>query len=145
MMSDHKVGYKNPPRKSMFKPGVSGNPKGRPKRKPAELAGIIEGVLNAPAHYREEDRTRRTTRRELNLKKLIEHAVRGDVGAADLILAVRAYAKGLGDVGFASVQISDWLPDYAGQTGGQKTQEFAGTGDASPVEWWSDPKAPTRR
>jgi hypothetical protein len=29
---DDKVGYKNPPKGSRFKPGKSGNPKGRPKR-----------------------------------------------------------------------------------------------------------------
>jgi hypothetical protein len=32
--SDYPVGYKKPPRHSQFKPGQSGNSKGRPKRSP---------------------------------------------------------------------------------------------------------------
>ena len=28
---DYEVGYKKPPKEYQFKPGVSGNPKGRPK------------------------------------------------------------------------------------------------------------------
>ena len=31
MADDEKVGYRRPPKKSRFKPGQSGNPKGRPK------------------------------------------------------------------------------------------------------------------
>ena len=30
---DDVVGYKSPPRSTRYRPGVSGNPKGRPKRK----------------------------------------------------------------------------------------------------------------
>jgi hypothetical protein len=28
---EYEIGYKKPPRKNQFKPGQSGNPKGRPK------------------------------------------------------------------------------------------------------------------
>jgi Family of unknown function (DUF5681) len=139
-MSDYDVGYGKPPERSRFKPGVSGNPKGRPKRRPIELAGLIERVLNAPMAYRERGRTRTTTRQELALRKLIEDAVKGDPGAAEQILQVRAYAKRLGDVGVTRLQIADWLPDYAGQTAEQKTQEVAGTDSAPPLEWWHPPK-----
>ena len=31
MSDDYEVGYKKPPIHTRFKPGVSGNPKGRPK------------------------------------------------------------------------------------------------------------------
>jgi Family of unknown function (DUF5681) len=36
-MADDDVGYGRPPKKFRFKPGVSGNPKGRPKRDPGAL------------------------------------------------------------------------------------------------------------
>jgi hypothetical protein len=74
-MSDDGVGYGKPPKRSRFKPGVSGNPKGRPKRRPVELAGLIESVLSAPITFKEGGRSKTTTRYELSLKKLIEHAV----------------------------------------------------------------------
>ena len=35
--TDHETGHKNPPVDTRFKPGISGNPKGRPKRKDNEL------------------------------------------------------------------------------------------------------------
>jgi hypothetical protein len=40
-----KVGYKQPPRHSQFKPGVSGNPRGRPKRK-LDIGLALNEALN---------------------------------------------------------------------------------------------------
>ena len=139
-MRDYEVGYGKPPGKSRFKPGVSGNPKGRPKRKPSALAEIICSVLNAPIDYRERGRVKATTRHELGLKMLVEHAIKGNFSAAELVLKVRAHAQLFGEAEIDKLQISDWLPDYPGQTADQKTQEFASTGDADPVEWWGTAK-----
>jgi hypothetical protein len=122
-----------------FKPGVSGNPKGRPKRKPSALAEIIRSVLSAPIQYREGGRIKATTRHELSLKMLIEQAVTGNLVAVELVLKVRAHAQRFGEAGVDRLHISDWLPDYPGQTADQKTQEFASTGDANPFEWWHPP------
>jgi hypothetical protein len=141
MMRDYDIGYGKPPKKSRFKPGVSGNPKGRSKRKPSALAEIIRGVLSAPIAYRERGRIKATTRHELSLKMLIEHAIKGDLVAAALVLKVRAHAQRFGEAGVDRLQITDWLPDYPGQTADQKTQEFAGTGDADPIEWWQKPES----
>jgi len=48
-MTDDKVGYRRPPRSGRFKPGVSGNPKGRPKRNLSTLAQIVNDALNDPS------------------------------------------------------------------------------------------------
>jgi hypothetical protein len=137
-MHEYEVGYGKPPRKSRFKPGVSGNPKGRPKRKPFALASIIRSVLSAPIEYRERGRIKAATRHELSLKMLIEHAIKGDVVAAELVLKVRAHGQRYGESGIDRLQITDWLPDYPGQTADQKTQEFARAGNAEPLEWWHE-------
>jgi hypothetical protein len=43
---DEKVGYGRPPRQHRFKPGQSGNPKGRPKRGPKRLS--VPEMLSKP-------------------------------------------------------------------------------------------------
>jgi Family of unknown function (DUF5681) len=135
-MHDYEVGYGKPPTKSKFKPGSSGNPKGRPKLTFAALAGIIGSVLRAPIEYRERGRIKVTTGHELSLKMLIERAIKGHLEAAELVLKVRAHGQRFGEASVDRLLITDWLPDFPGQTADQKTQEFASTGDADPLEWW---------
>lgn len=135
-MSDEDVGYGKPPKNTRFKAGVSGNPKGRPKRSPMALAEIVGKVLNAPIEYRDRGEIKTASRLELSLKLLVDRAVKGSIQDAGRILAARAHAQQFGDMGVERLTITDWLPDYPGQTAGQKTREFAMTGDASPLEWW---------
>jgi hypothetical protein len=135
-MREYEVGFGKPPKKSRFKPGISGNPKGRPKRKPSALAGIIGSALSALIEYQERGNTKTTTRHQLNLKMLIERAIKGDLDAADLVLKVRAHGQRFGEVGVEKLLVSDWLPDRPGQTADQKTEEFANAGDADPLRWW---------
>jgi hypothetical protein len=124
-MTDDEIGYGRPPKRSQFKPGVSGNPKGRPKRKPAAVSEVIKTTLSAPIQYREQGRTKTATRTEVGLKKLVENAVRGDLTAAATLLQYREQASRYGDIGIETVEISNWLEDYPGQTAEQKSQESA--------------------
>ena len=41
------VGYKQPPNKTQFQPGQSGNPRGRPKRSKLDMSNILNNALNA--------------------------------------------------------------------------------------------------
>ncbi|MGY4471966.1 hypothetical protein ACVWWK_007675 [Bradyrhizobium sp. LB9.1b] len=91
-MTDDATGYGRPPKQFQFKPGRSGNPKGRPKRKPTALADVIKEALIAPIQYREQGRTRTTTRTEFGLKMIVDRAVKGDIDAAALILKIHTEA-----------------------------------------------------
>jgi hypothetical protein len=127
-MTDDLVGYRRPPKESQFKPGVSGNPKGRPKRDPAAVSNIIKTTLNAPIQYRERGRTKTATRTEIGLRKLVENAMNGDLTAAATLLEYRIQASRYGDIGVETVEVTGGLP----RTDGQQTQETASTGQSNP-------------
>ena len=46
-MADYDVGYKKPPKRSRFKKGESGNPRGRPKRPKYAVPEMYETRMNA--------------------------------------------------------------------------------------------------
>jgi len=135
-MSDYDVGYGKPPKSGRFKPGVSGNPKGRPKRKLVPLAEIINNAINDPIKYREGRRTKFAPMRELSLKIVVDRAVGGDLEAAELAIKIRERAERYGDAGVDQIEVSGWLADYSGQTAEQKTRDLAMGRDAAPTEWW---------
>jgi Family of unknown function (DUF5681) len=115
-MADYSVGYGKPPRNRRFRPGVSGNPKGRPKRKPTALAEIISAALNGPIDYREQGRAKVAPAITLSLKLLVDRAIAGDLDAAEMVLKIRASAERFDVSTVEPIIVSDWLPDYPGQT-----------------------------
>ncbi len=137
-MSDGEVGYGKPPKHSRFKPGNNANPLGRPKRKPVAIADIIDNVLNGLAEYRERGRTKKARRRELTIKTHVRLALGGNLKSIETILMLRAHAQRSGDTGVRRLEITDWLPDYPGQTGEQKTREFAAQTSVEVPAWWKD-------
>jgi hypothetical protein len=134
-MADDKIGYGRPPKRSQYKPGVSGNPKGRPKRDPAAVAEVIKKTLSAPIRYREQGRTKTATRTEVGLRKLVDNAVRGDLTAAATLLEFRSQASRYGDVGIETVEITNWWEDYPGHTAEQKSRESTVADQVDSSEW----------
>jgi hypothetical protein len=138
-MSDYEVGRGKPPKHSRFKPGNNANPNGRRgKRKPVAIADIIENVLNGLAEYRERGRTKKARRRELTIKALIRLALSGNLKSIEALLMLRAHAQTSSDTGVQRFEVTDWLPDYPGQTGEQKTREFVAQASAEVPAWWKD-------
>jgi uncharacterized protein DUF5681 len=143
-MSKYEIGYGKPPRHSQFKAGNRANPKGRPKRAPPFKADIIDNVLSESVQFVEGGRTKTATRREATIKRLISDTFKGDMKAAAALLKLYAHAQRHGDAGVQVMEVRDWLPDYPGQTGEQKTLECEASGETSPSAWWKDPiKPPT--
>ena len=124
-MAAYEVGYGRPPIEGRFKPGVSGNPRGRPKRQPSAVADHIDDVLAKPMTFREKGRQRIATRGEVILKVVIDRALSGDVSAAQDLLRLIRQAERSGFTASTRIEIADWLPDHVGQTAEQKTQSEA--------------------
>ena len=87
---DYLVGYGKPPVATRFKPGQSGNPKGRPKRH-RNLRTVLENTLNQRVTLREGERNRLSTKLEALAAMVTNRALNGDPRAvASLITLMRA-------------------------------------------------------
>jgi hypothetical protein len=84
-MTKSDVGRGRPPKHSQFKPGISGNPKGRPKRRATALGEITRSVFNTSVEYRDCGRLKKSTRSELTLKAFVKRALSGSVAAAETL------------------------------------------------------------
>jgi hypothetical protein len=130
-------GRRNPPKHSRFKKGVSGNPRGRPKRRKGQLVShIISKVQNTSTTYREGGRTKRASRLELVVKSLVNGALEGDVKSADLLFKLRAVAENNNGARTENIIVEDWVPDFPGQTGEQKTLAHARENEINPTGFW---------
>ena len=90
------VGYGRPPRHSRFKPGQSGNPKGRAKQS-RNLRTIVQQVLREDMQIREGGRLRRMPAIEALVRTTLARAFKGDPKAlASLVVhheAVRFWPR----------------------------------------------------
>lgn len=84
---DYEVGYGKPPKKNQFKPGRSGNPRGRPKGAKNFATDILK-ELNEMITIRENGKTKRVTKRQLNVKALVAKGAKGDVKANLALIAI---------------------------------------------------------
>ena len=81
----YEVGKGKPPKATRFKPGQSGNPKGRPKSR-KNFATEVEEILSAPVSVTENGCTRVVTSRKATLLRLRKKALEGDGRAMDRFL-----------------------------------------------------------
>jgi hypothetical protein len=77
---DYSVGYGRPPKHSRFRPGKSGNPRGRPKGAKGTKS-ILRKELNQKVTITENGRKKTLTKHELVFKRLITEALKGDTRA----------------------------------------------------------------
>jgi hypothetical protein len=81
----YEVGYGKPPKHSRFKPGQSGNPKGR-KPGSKNVMTVLEETLFSPVKVRENGKIRRVSAIQACLLNLRNQAIKGDPKALDRII-----------------------------------------------------------
>ena len=72
----YRVGYCRPPTETRFKPGASGNPKGRRKKAPS-FSEVTEKVLNEKVEMRIGDRVLRMSNRQALVRSAFRQALAG--------------------------------------------------------------------
>ena len=80
-----KVGYCNPPRHSRFKPGQSGNPRGRATNA-KNASTIVREALHARVKLK--DSRRSMSKLELSMTQLANKAAGGDLNAIAMVISL---------------------------------------------------------
>jgi Family of unknown function (DUF5681) len=83
--SDQSVGYRRPPVNRQFKPGQSGNPRGRPKCS-KNLPTMFAEALSRPIRVRDKGKIRRLSKQELMVEVMVNKAVAGDPKAFAMVV-----------------------------------------------------------
>jgi hypothetical protein len=89
VMGGYRIGYGNPPKRTQFKKGQSGNPRGRPKGR-RNLATDLAAELGEHVTVREDGHPRRVSKQRALIKSLMAKALGGDVRASTAFLALYA-------------------------------------------------------
>jgi len=103
------VGYGRPPKATRFKPGQSGNPKGRPKGiRP--LGALLTEILQQKIPVTEDGKTRRLPALLVMLRRLANDGMRGDKKAIQFLLTL---VDRYGQAAEAVPQLQDLLEEDA--------------------------------
>jgi hypothetical protein len=82
---DYAVGYGRPPKHSRFKPGQSGNRKGRPKGRKNQRT-VYEDVMGELIPITQSGKTRKRSAMEVTLIQIRQAALNGDTRAQKMLL-----------------------------------------------------------
>ncbi|MGI8568085.1 MAG: DUF5681 domain-containing protein [Methylocella sp.] len=83
----YEVGYGRPPREHRFRPGRSGNPRGRPKGA-RNLDSVVAATLGERIAVTENGRRKRITKLEAAVKQFVNRAASGEARSMQLLLAL---------------------------------------------------------
>ena len=93
---DDEVGYGKPPKQHRFKPGQSGNPRGRPKGA-MSLRTALAREMNQKISVTDNGRPIRISKLQAIIKAQTIKAAKGHVGAASWIVGLHIQAEGIQD------------------------------------------------
>lgn len=85
MNNECETGYAKPPKDHQFKPGLSGNKKGRP-RGSKNTYNLLNEILNQKIVVKENDATIKISKKVAMLTQLVNKGVKGDIKAISTLL-----------------------------------------------------------
>jgi hypothetical protein len=81
---NYEVGYRKPPQHTRFKPGQSGNPRGRPKAE-TSLGAALNDALNAKVKIRRNGKERVVSNIEAFALRVVTDAIQGNASAQKML------------------------------------------------------------
>ena len=90
-MADYELGYMKPPKSGQFKPGQSGNPKGRPSGC-KNIYKLLDDIVNEKIQMTKNGKTVKISKKQAMLLQATNKAVQGDLKALQTLLPVMAEA-----------------------------------------------------
>lgn len=84
-MADYETGYMKPPKSGQFKPGQSGNPKGRPSGS-KNTYKLLDDIVNEKVQITKNGRPVRISKKQAMLLQAVNKAVQGDLKALQTLL-----------------------------------------------------------
>lgn len=101
----YEVGYRRPPKKSRFKKGVSGNPRGRPKGS-NNFVTLLGQELEKPITINEDGKKKNITRMHAIVMRIVTGALQGEQKSVlSLIEILRRSGQ------FEESEMDDFLPE----------------------------------
>jgi len=85
MNDEYEIGYGKPPQDHQFKPGFSGNKKGRPKGSKNTYT-LLNEILNQKITVKEKDENIKISKKVAMLTQLVNKGVKGDIKAITTLL-----------------------------------------------------------
>ena len=104
---NYEVGYGKPPKNTQFKPGQSGNPRGRPKAT-KNLKTDLKEELREEILVREGEQARRVSKQRAVVKALVTRTLKGDARSAGHLLPLMMR---LTDTGEGAPEFEEVLTD----------------------------------
>jgi hypothetical protein len=84
-------GFGRPPKRTQFKKGTSGNPRGRPPKKVSNFKTDLAAELQEKLVLTENGKERRITKQRAFIKTLTAAAIKKDIRAVNALLACMRY------------------------------------------------------
>ena len=85
---DYEVGYRMPPKENRFRPGKSGNPRGRPKGV-RNLATDLKEELEEKITVTEDGKPKEMSKQRAMVKTMMAKALKGDMKAAGVLISLK--------------------------------------------------------
>ncbi len=111
-MSDEeeKVGYKNPPRHTQFKPRQSGNPKGRPRKQKKSFKEYVLRELEQKIPVTENGKRCKITKRAAIIKSLINDFAHSDTKLTTALINLLGSVENRVQQKQQQIYYVSWLP-----------------------------------